>query len=155
MRPSGDRLAHGEPDDPIDWQRPEWHALAACGRNGVIGDDPAERVKRMFPTDDAGTADALEPCANCPVVNACDAAGHPFGVWGGKGQRHRGTGRTGLGAGRGNGPRFTTDEVLAIRAAYRDGASISDLAKRYERTYQAVHGIVRNRTHRNIAGDDG
>lgn len=54
--------------------RPEWHGLAACGRNGVIGDDPAARVRIMFPARGEDSAYARKVCERCPVTEQCRAA---------------------------------------------------------------------------------
>lgn len=56
------------------FDRPEWHALAACGRNGVIGDDPAERVRIMFPARGEGSTKARQVCERCPVTEQCERA---------------------------------------------------------------------------------
>jgi hypothetical protein len=59
-------------DDPIPL-RPEWHGRAACGRNGVLGDDPAVRVRIMFP-ERGDKSRGVEACAVCPVTAECEAA---------------------------------------------------------------------------------
>jgi hypothetical protein len=78
-------------------QRPEWHALAACGRNGVLGDDPAKRVSIMFPTRGETSERALKACDVCPVCEECGKANgdvelshaREVGVWAGTTGRMR------------------------------------------------------------------
>lgn len=54
--------------------RPEWHASAACGRNGVLGDDPKVRVKIMFPARGEDSTRARKVCDQCPVSDQCRSA---------------------------------------------------------------------------------
>jgi len=72
-------------------ERPDFHARANCGRNGIIGDNPEVRVKIMF------SAHAERVCEGCPVVAECErsantAEGALYGMWGRKdrtGQQRR------------------------------------------------------------------
>lgn len=65
-------------------ERPEWHGRARCGRNGVLGDDPAVRIATMFTAVDASV------CEGCPVRAECATAGrfvqrlNGSGVWAGR-----------------------------------------------------------------------
>jgi hypothetical protein len=78
-------------------QRPDWHALAACGRNGVLGDDPAKRVSIMFPERGEGTDRAQAVCNRCPVTAECEQSNltidfkhaREVGVWFGTSGRTR------------------------------------------------------------------
>lgn len=62
-------------DDPIPL-RPEWHGRAACGRNGVLGDDPAVRVRIMFPGRGLGpeARRGLAACEVCETTRECEEA---------------------------------------------------------------------------------
>jgi len=82
--------------DPIP-DRPEWHGLAACGRNGVLGDDPAVRVRIMFPARGADSRMARAVCDRCQVQDECRYAhenvelrhARDVGVWFGTSGRMR------------------------------------------------------------------
>ena len=69
--------------------RPDWHDRAACGRNGVIGDDPRARTALMFSTDRALVAEALAVCEGCTVRDQCrdirpsTAMRDRLGIWAG------------------------------------------------------------------------
>lgn len=61
--------------------RPDWWARARCGRNGVLGDDPAARLSVMFGRGGS------QVCQGCPVTEECEQAGtaqlgRVFGQWG-------------------------------------------------------------------------
>lgn len=61
--------------------RPDWWSRARCGRNGVIGDDPAKRLKVMF------SPVAHLVCEGCPVAVECEQSGtsmigRAYGQWG-------------------------------------------------------------------------
>lgn len=78
-------------------ERPEWHGLAACGRNGLLGDDPAERVKIMFPARGESSELARAVCDRCPVTVECEKSNQgvelkharDVGVWFGTSGRMR------------------------------------------------------------------
>ena len=77
-------------------ERPAWHALAHCGRNGIIGDDPAARVAIMFPRKgaNADARRAREVCEGCPVFDECRRAARftsamRVGIWAGKSSKER------------------------------------------------------------------
>jgi hypothetical protein len=73
--------------------RPAWHAQANCGRNGIIGNDPARRIRIMYPgsygpnSHEPGAPFAIDVCHECPVKGPCAAARDDFGTWAGVGQR--------------------------------------------------------------------
>lgn len=81
--------------DDHPWDRPAWHDRAACGRNGVLGDMPAEeRVRLFFVARGEPTAQAKEVCAQCTVTEDCErasmvAVGKRFGIWNGKAEKAR------------------------------------------------------------------
>lgn len=74
------------------FDRPDWHGSANCGRNGIIGDDPAARVRRMFPGNGNDHEMATVVCERCPVTAECADAvattpivfGKRFGIWAGQ-----------------------------------------------------------------------
>jgi hypothetical protein len=78
--------------------RPDWHAQANCGRNGIIGDRAEVRVRIMFPTRGQTADFAKSVCVDCPVAHLCFESntkmdprfGH-HGVWGGQSGRQRRT----------------------------------------------------------------
>jgi hypothetical protein len=84
----------------ITVEREDWQARAACGRNGELGDDPAVRVRVMFPgTIVAKATEATSVCRRCPVVEECrellerlPLRARTYGTWAGTGQRSRGKG---------------------------------------------------------------
>lgn len=78
-------------------ERPDWHALARCGRNGVLGDDAAARVRMMFPKRGEDSSVARSVCSGCPVTEQCREANQgvelrharDVGVWFGTSGRMR------------------------------------------------------------------
>lgn len=67
----------------MGWQRPAWHADAACREHPEVN---------FFPERGEATAPAAEICASCLVSTECLTAGlsgHEVGVWGGTSHRQR------------------------------------------------------------------
>ena len=74
---------------PLDFERPEWMALAACqGRTnlffGLAGERPERRIRRE--------ARARKVCAGCPALLECRSMARrngENGFWGGESEEDR------------------------------------------------------------------
>jgi WhiB family redox-sensing transcriptional regulator len=78
------RAERGDVFDSL-FQRPAWHALAACRGKGTDA---------FFPDRGEPLDDARAVCAGCPVRRECldfalEGSTHLYGVWAGTSERER------------------------------------------------------------------